>query len=89
MLQMLNVDIKKGNTAYNAEQPGTDNEGSADEEFRASQSNMGKKNLILPHLRVTNPMGLNNSTDLAKSEDENGNLGLLEENKNDTYKPKM
>lgn len=89
MLQMLNVDIKKSNTAYNGEQPNTDNEASADEEFRASQTNMGKKNLVLPHLRVTNPLALNNSTDLVKSDDENGNLNLMEENKNDNYKPKM
>jgi len=89
MLQMLNVDIKKSNTAYNGELPNTDNEASADEEFRASQSNIGKKNLILPHLRITNPMALNNSTDLVKSEDENGNINLMEENKNESYKPKM
>jgi hypothetical protein len=89
MLQMLNVDIKKSNTAYNGEQPNTDNEASADEEFRASQSNIGKKNLILPHLRITNPMALNNSIDLVKSEDENGNINLMEENKNESYNPKM
>lgn len=89
MLQMLNVDIKKSNTAYNGEQGGTDNEASGDEEFRGSQSNIGKKNgIILPQLRGNNPAALNNSADNVKSEDEN-NLNLLEENKNDNYKPKM
>jgi hypothetical protein len=88
MLQMLNVDIKKSSTAYN-DQVGTENEQSGDEEFRGSQSNLGKKNLILPHLRGTNPMALNNSADNMKTDDENNNMGLIEENKNDTYKPKM
>jgi len=87
---MLNVDIKKNNTVYNGEQPNTDNEASVEEEFRGSQTNMGKKNLVLPHLRGTNPLGLNNSTELIKSDNEDSNNNnVLEENKNDNYKPKM
>jgi len=85
---MLNVDIRKSNTAYNGEQPNNENEISGDEEFRGSQSNLGKKSLILPQLRGTNHMALNNSTDLIKSDDDN-HINMLEENKNDNYKPKM
>ena len=88
MLQMLNVDIKKSNTGYNGDQPNTENEGSGDEDFRASQSNLGKKNLILPHLRGNNQVGLENSADFIRSDDDNNN-NLLEENKNDDFKPKM
>ncbi len=86
---MLNVDAKKGQT-YNPDQDKTsDNEGgSGDEEFRGSQTNLGKKSLILPHLRGSNPQVLNNSVDdNMKIDDEN--IGIMEENKNDNYKPKM
>lgn len=85
---MLNVDVKKGQT-YNPEQGGTDNEGSGDEEFRSSASNLGKKSLILPQLRGSNPqVALNHSVDDNLKIDED-NIGMMEENKNDNYKPKM
>ena len=89
---MLNVDVKKAGQTYNPEQSATlDNEGgSGDEEFRGSQTtNLGKKNIVLPHLRGNNPqVALNNSVDdNMKIDDEN--IGIMEENKNDNYKPKM
>jgi hypothetical protein len=90
MLQMLNVDVKKGGQTYNPEQGGTDNEGgSGDEEFRSSATNLGKKNLILPQLRGSNHQAnLNNSVDdNMKIDDEN--IGIMEENKNDNNRPKM
>jgi hypothetical protein len=93
MLQMLNVDQKKGGqTMYNPnhEQGGaTDGEGgSGDEEFRSSATNIGRKNL-LPHLKGSGPQqNLNNSVDdNIKIDDEN--IGIMEENKNDYNRPKM
>ena len=91
MLQMLNVDVKKGGqTMYNPEQGGaTDGEGgSGDEEFRSSATIIGRKNL-LPHLKGSGPQqNLNNSVDdNIKIDDEN--IGIMEENKNDYNRPKM
>jgi hypothetical protein len=87
---MLNVDIKKSNTAYNADQGNTENENSGEEDFRNSQTNLTKKNLILPQLRGTNPINtLNKSAELVKSDIEENNQNIMEENKNDNYKPKM
>ena len=92
MLQMLNVDVKKSGQTYNPDQGGSSDieGGSGDEEFRSSATNnIGKKNLILPHLRGSNPqINLNNSVDDNMKIDDD-TIGLMEENKNDINRPKM
>lgn len=89
MLQMLNVDVKKSNTAYN-EGTYTEEGGiSGEEDFRTTHANIRKKNLVLPQLRGINPIEMNNSMDMIKSDDENYNNQIQEENKNDQFKPKM
>lgn len=81
MLQMLSVDFKKNVTNY----PNLANSFNNDSDDERSFSNTNnKKDLILPTLKIQNPLNLNISADLIKTDDE-----MTEENKMDYQKPKM
>ncbi len=81
MLQMLSVDFKKTGTNYPNFANSFNNE--SDDERSFSNTN-NKKDLILPSLKIQNPLNLNISADLIKTDDD-----LSEEKKMDLQKPKM
>jgi len=79
MLQMLSVDFKK-NTYY----PNLGNSFNESDDERSFNNTGNKKDLVLPSLKIQNPLNLNISADLIKTDDER-----LEENKMENQKPKM
>ncbi len=81
MLQMLSVDFKKNGTNY----PNLANSFNESDDERSFQNiNNNKRELVLPSLKIQNPLNLNISADLIKTDDEKP-----EEVKMDTQKPKM
>lgn len=81
MLQLLSVDFKKNSTNYLNLANTSFHENSDDEK---SFNNNYKKDLILPSLKIQNPLNLNISADLIRTDDEK-----QEEIKTDAHKPRM
>lgn len=80
MLQMLSVDFKKNSTNY----PNLGNSFNNESDDERSFSNTyNKKDLVLPSLKIQNPLNLNISADLIKTDDE------FQEEKKMDQKPKM
>ena len=80
MLQMLSVDFKK--TGMNYPGPHGNSIYESDEENNY-QNHTNKRELVLPSLKIQNPLNLNISADLMKSEDDNVEPDKVE------IKPKM
>ena len=76
---MLSVDFKK-NTNY----PNLGNSFNESDEERSLNNTVNKKDLVLPSLKIQNPLNLNISADLIKSDEEKP-----EEMKIENQKPKM
>lgn len=81
MLQMFSVDLKKTGTNHPNLANSFNNESDDEQSFNYTHN---KKDLILPSLKIQNPLNLNISADLIKTDDE-----LPEEKKMDEQKPKM
>jgi hypothetical protein len=77
---MLSVDFKKTGINY----PNLGNSFYESDDERSFSNTHNKKDLILPSLKIQNPLNLNISADLIKTDDE-----LLEDKKMDQHKPKM
>lgn len=77
---MLSVDLKKSATNY----PNLGNSFNESDDEKSFSKTANKKDLVLPSLKIQNPLNLNISADLIKSEEEKP-----EENKVDNQRPKM
>lgn len=80
MLQMLSVDFKRDNTNY----PNLAKSFQESDDERSFSNTKMKQDLILPSLKIQNPLNLNISADLIKTDDEK-----TEEMKMESQRPKM
>jgi hypothetical protein len=84
MLQMLSVDFKKTGMNY----PGFNSNSIYESDDEGSFHNPNnKRELVLPSLKIQNPLNLNISADLMKTDDENTDQDKIE-NKPKMYKIK-
>jgi len=80
MLQMLSLDFKKNATNY----PNMANSFNESDDERSLSHAKNKQDFVLPSLKIQNPLNLNISADLIKTDDEKH-----EEIKSDPQQPKM